>query len=97
MFRTIRSHILEVGLDGPQVVVSLFFESMDGLGQVEVGPDAVSGPEGPCGAPLLHLFFRLPQRKDDPRRVKSGEKEIKAKQLTVRSIAHSRCRETLLV
>jgi len=33
-----------------------FFESMDGLGQMEVGPDALLGPAGPCGVLLLHLL-----------------------------------------
>jgi len=38
-----------------------FFESMDRLGQMEVGPDALPGPIGPCGAPLLRLFDRYAQ------------------------------------
>ena len=29
---------------------------MDGLGQMEVGPDALPGPVGPYGLWLLHFF-----------------------------------------
>jgi len=38
-----------------------FFESMDGLGQMEVGPDALLGPAG-CGVLLLHLFGLYSQK-----------------------------------
>jgi len=33
-----------------------FFESMNGLGKMEVGLDALQGPVGPCGVFLLHFF-----------------------------------------
>jgi len=33
-----------------------FFNSMDGLGQMEVGPDALPGPVGPYAVLLLHFF-----------------------------------------
>ena len=33
--------VLGVGLDGPMVVVRLFFESKDGLWDIELGPDAL--------------------------------------------------------
>jgi len=33
-----------------------FFKSMDGLGQMEVGLDALPGPVGPYGILLLHFF-----------------------------------------
>ena len=35
-----------------------FFESTDGLGQMEVGPDALQDPVGPCL--VLSRFFLLP-------------------------------------
>ena len=45
--------ILDVGPDGP-LVVFLFFRV--GLGQMEVGLDALLSPVGSCGVSLLHLF-----------------------------------------
>ena len=30
-----------------------FFESMGGLGEMELGPDALPGPVGPCGVLLF--------------------------------------------
>ena len=32
-----------------------FFKFMDGLGQMEIGPDALPGPVGPYGVWLLHF------------------------------------------
>ena len=48
--------ILDVGPDGPPAIVCLFFKSMDGLGQMEVGPDTRPGPAGPYEVLLLHFF-----------------------------------------
>jgi len=53
--------VLEVGLDGLLAVVCVFFKSMDGLGQMEVGPDALPGPVGPYGifpVTFLQLIYR---------------------------------------
>lgn len=38
---------------------------MDGLGQMEVGLDALQGPAGPCGIFLLHILGWYAQKLQD--------------------------------
>jgi len=56
VFRTVQS-VLPGGRTGRTTGDSpSFFKSMDGLGQMEVGLDALPGPVGPYGILLLHFF-----------------------------------------
>jgi len=56
VFRTVQS-VRPGGRAGRTTAGSpSFFKSMDGLGQMEVGLDALPGPVGPYGILLLHFF-----------------------------------------
>ena len=56
VFRTVQSVHLGGRTGRTASGIPSFFKSMDGLGQMEVGPDALPGPVVPCGIFLSHLF-----------------------------------------
>ena len=61
MFRTVHS-VLPGGRTGRTAGGSPSYEPMDGPEWMEVRPDSLRGPAGPCGAFLLHLFGRYTQK-----------------------------------
>ena len=65
VFQTVRSVRLGARTGRTTAGSPSFLDSMDGLGQMEVGLDALQGPTGPCGIFLLHLLGWYAQKLQD--------------------------------